>query len=80
MTWGSNPSYDVVPCPWCGDDMVDNTAEWPTTHMMQCPEAPWWHRAWRWINAPHKPKRVTVKQALWLGVLGGVITGYYLFH
>jgi hypothetical protein len=38
MTWGSNPSYDIVPCPWCGNDMVDNTDEWPTTHMMQCPQ------------------------------------------
>lgn len=47
MTWGSNPSYDVVPCPWCGTDMVDNTAEWPTIHMKLNCSAPWWRR-WLW--------------------------------
>jgi hypothetical protein len=50
MTWGSNPSYDIVPCPWCKVAMVDNTAEWPTTHMMECPKKTWWRRLLWWLS------------------------------
>jgi hypothetical protein len=51
MTWGTNPSYDVIPCPWCGTDMVDNTERLPSIHMMlHCPKRTWWRRLKLWIG------------------------------
>jgi hypothetical protein len=36
MTWGSNASCDRVPCPHCGESMIDDADQWPTSHMKEC--------------------------------------------
>jgi hypothetical protein len=45
MTWGSNATFQKMPCIWCGADQIDDRDEWPTTHMMRCPKRP---RFGRW--------------------------------
>lgn len=40
MTWGSNASYDKLPCPYCGWTMIDDSDEWPTSHMIECHKRP----------------------------------------
>lgn len=40
MTWGSNASFDLIPCPYCCNPMRDDMDAHPTTHMMECPKRP----------------------------------------
>jgi hypothetical protein len=46
MTWGSNPTYDTVTCPWCKGTMKDDMGCWPTTHMERCAAGTFWRRLW----------------------------------
>jgi len=51
MTLGSNPSYDVIPCPWCGENMIDNVADGPTIHMrLHCRKRTWWRQLFYWLR------------------------------
>lgn len=51
MTWGSNATFDPVPCPYCGQLMVDDTEQWPTSHMRICERRSWWRKALAWLRA-----------------------------
>jgi hypothetical protein len=43
MTWGSNPTFAVVRCRYCGQECVDDMDHGPS-HEMECPNRPWWKR------------------------------------
>lgn len=50
MAWGDSASYDKMPCPWCGAEMVDDRSNWPTTHMQECQRATFWNRLKGWLR------------------------------
>jgi hypothetical protein len=45
MTWGSNPTYRLVPCRYCFGPCIDDRADGGlTSHERTCPRRPWYVR------------------------------------
>lgn len=57
MTWGSNASYDTIPCRWCGADCVDDTDEGESSGERFCCHRPRW-----WIGRLFHRKHRAVKE------------------
>lgn len=38
MTWGSNPSYGLFPCRFCGRACVDDRDSGLSSHELSCPD------------------------------------------
>lgn len=47
MTWGSNPSFAMIPCRWCYQLNCDDTSEGETKHEMRCSKRPSRWKFWR---------------------------------
>lgn len=43
MTWGSNPTFQTVPCRFCGMPCIDDK-ERESTHELGCEHRTWWRR------------------------------------
>lgn len=48
MTWGSNASFALIPCRYCGEMNVDDCDMRPTTHERSCAKRSMWQRIRAW--------------------------------
>lgn len=49
MTWGSNPSFDTIPCRYCGVPQIDDQ-DHESTHEQKCTKRTWRSRFLNWAK------------------------------
>lgn len=70
MTWGSNASYDHMPCRYCGEDSIDDRDEGDNSHELECPQR-------------HRTRNRLLVLIMWLSIFGmifGLVRGCDVAH